>query len=384
VFLLSGLATFLSDQGARNAMLEMVNSVAPSLRQTEENANSITHPATESNPSVTAIAESKYLELPAARDGVIELDSPGPYRVRRVTAVGPLVIRGIAGAPSEIAVDKTPLVISAESVRLEHVCLRNVAVQEGHAPAGALVLVQSDRFDVARCEFHTHDLNSLRSETTTPAARLNAKPIAVAWRNLGKSAGGMIRLGDTQFVGVGTGLHLASAPQRLQAENCLRLGGGTMFALANLPPAGRPLAVQLTSVTCRDGGPLWNWRIADETRRPGSVHIDAVNCVFHTADQRTSLFEFLGNAVRDDWASLITLDGVDSIMRPRTHLATWLNRHTGQLTPLADNELKFEGVFAVPFTFQGNLSDTPADSELDEIKASISLRSEEMPGYHAR
>lgn len=384
VFLLSGLATFLSDQGARNAMLEMVNDLAPSLNQLEDNKNSKSPLEAKADPPETTAAQPKYLELPAVQDGMIVLNAPGPYSIRPISAVGPLVIRGTAGEPSEIVIDSAPLKISAESIRLENVRLRNIASETGHTSAGSLVLLQTDRLDVSRCEFHTHALDSLPSETITPAARLSIKPIALAWRNLGTSAGGMIRLRDTQFVGVGTALHMASAPQSLQTKNCLRLGGGTMFVLNSPPPAGSLLTVQLTSVTCRDSGPLWNWRFSDKDSRPGKVQINATNCVFHAADQQTALFEFLGEDVRNDWSELVALNGVDTIIRPQTRLATWLNRQTAQLTPLADEMLYVEGVFAVPYTFRGDLTNRPADSELDEIKASISRRSEELPGYHVR
>mgnify|MGYP002622917316 CR=1 FL=1 len=383
VFLLSGLATFLSDQGARNVVLEMVQGLAPSLKRDTVQKNAPHDETTTPDTATNVTPQQKYLALPEPQSGVIELSSAGPYGVRQISAVGPLVVRGTANVPAEIVVENAPLVISAEAVRLENIRLRYAGANENSSAPGSLALVQADRLDVVGCEFQTHELSTTPAPVT-PAARLAAKPIGVAWRNLGTQPGGTVRLQDTRFRGASTALHLASAPQRLLAQNCVRLGPGTMFVLSKNPHAGRPLTVQLTSVTCRESGPLWNWRLPDHSRRTGSVRIEAANCVFHAVDAHTPLLEFLGDAVRDDYSSLVAMHAVDTIMRPQTPVAAWLHRQTGNTTPLADDKLTFEGVFAVPFTFQGAVTDNPADSELSEIGASISLRSEQLPGFHAR
>jgi hypothetical protein len=173
------------------------------------------------------------------------------------------------------------------------------------------------------------------------------------------------------------------SPQKISADNCLRLGSGALFVLTGQPRAGRPLSIGLHALTCRESGPLLNWRLQAQAAQPGKIRIEAVECLYQSAGSDVALFEFLGEQVRSDWADLIELTGLDTMIPPKTVLATWMDRQSGKVTRLSDEKLNVEGVFAVPFTFKGELSEQPADSELRELNANVSRRSVELPGFKA-
>jgi len=383
VFILSGLITLLANQGARTALLNVVHQYAPELEQTAENQtghDKTEKPSAETTPKPTEEGrrQSRYRPLPQPKNGVLELNASGPYRAGKITAVGPLVIRGMADRPAKIVVLDAPLTISAESVRLENV---DVTIRSAKPPA-SLLLAQTDRFDIVRCQFQTHSFEESLAAGNSAAARLSHSPIAIGWRNLGESPGGRVRLEESQFLGLGTALHLASAPQKLDAENCLRLGAGPLFVLAKSPRPGRPLVVKLSGVTTRGSGPLLNWRLPDQPKNLGQVQIEATSCVFDLASPQVALFEFIGGPRREDWHKWISLVGADALMSEQSPPAAWLNRRSGKYETLDDRDLKLEGLFAVPYAFAGQYSANPADAELAEIRASISRRSVEMPGFH--
>lgn len=382
MFVMSGLVAFLTNQGARSVVLELVRDFRLSLPAKTED---VTVPTEENPPVESAPPQSQVLELPAPQEGLIELNSPGPYRVARISVVGPLTIRGRPGIQPRIIVDEMPLRVSAQQVRLEnlHLVRKNVsAADTATGKAESLLLVESNQMELIGCSFQTHQLGDEAGSQSPPLHRLGRKPIAVGWRNLTSSPGGSLLVKETLFLGSGSALQMMNAPARIEVDNCLRLGEGALFVLSGSPRPGRRMTVLLNSVTCRNSGPLLNWRLKTKAGHHGQVRVEAVNCVYQPAGADVALVEFVGEDVPAEWPKLIELTGIDSIRAADSHLATWLNAQTAQRTPLSDEDLKLEGFYAVPLVFEGAPSNRPADSELRELNTPIPRRSMELPGYH--
>ncbi len=384
VFCLSGLAAFLSNQGARTVVLDIVHRYAPELPELTTPRDSEATSGQSDDQIAENDATQQLRDLPLPTEGVIELDSPGPYRVADLSVTGSLIIRGTATPPPTILVSASPLVVSAEQIHLENIELRYQSSGRSPQPASALLLAQSDRLTLHNCTFRTHDHSAGDRSGNSPSERLAAKPIAAGWRNLGMGPGGTVQMADTVFVGRGSALHMSSAPDRIDAKNCLRLGTGAMFVIADKTTRGRPLKMNLDAITCRKSGPLLNWRIKPAASTAGKIDVTASNSVFETADRNVPLIEFLGEELHPRWAELVELSGLDTLIPPQTKLAAWVNQQSGKSLPLDEQQLRLEGVFAVPFTFQGDLSNDPEDSVLRAINAQVSRRSVELPGYHIR
>ncbi|NOX52920.1 MAG: hypothetical protein GXP27_00465, partial [Planctomycetes bacterium] len=147
---------------------------------------------------------------PPSAEGVILLDSDGPYQVADISSAGPLVLRGADGRHPLVVITDEPLRIWAQQVVLENIrfvtqeatptriahglsATTNRAThpaKAGRRPA-ALLLVRSQSFAVEHCVFQTHRV--IPVATTVPASA--DKSITTLPRN---GAGGSHAPGDNQ------------------------------------------------------------------------------------------------------------------------------------------------------------------------------------------
>ncbi|HID22086.1 MAG TPA: serine/threonine protein kinase [Planctomycetaceae bacterium] len=189
IFVLSGVVLSFVDQGARAHLLKLAAEVSDrwhrrtsALFATSRSSGSSLDPAAADPSSADGRRELDpgFLPLPPPNaEGIILLDSNGPYKVADISSAGPLVLRGADDRHPHVVITDTPLRIWAEQVVLDNVIFvtqqaalvsagsaggrllsRTTGAKQSHVdrqPA-ALLLIRSQSLAVEGCVFQTHGL----------------------------------------------------------------------------------------------------------------------------------------------------------------------------------------------------------------------------------
>lgn len=311
----------------------------------------------------------KWLEIPAPDpQGVIRLETAGPYRVRDIAAVGGLTLLAASGVTPEILIHDRPLKISAETVRLVGLRFRRSTLETVRPPA-ALVMTEAQTLEVERCVVQVSEIGG------------ESSGIGLAWRLIDPRdpQGGRAAIRDTIFLGGDTALFFADAARRVEIFDCLRLSGGPLAHLA----AGlnrSDVGVKLEATTCRQATALFRIAAAAEGAIRSGVAIEASDCVFDLTAPGGRLFEFVGDTPAAALASRTKLTGEGSLAPPG--LATAMRLRPSERTPEPfDAPVAVEGILSAPYRFAGPLSSQPTDAELLEYEAP--RRSTKPPGIRA-
>jgi hypothetical protein len=312
--------------------------------------------------------------------GVIELRSSGPYLAASVATVGPLVIRGRADSPAEILIANQPCTIVADTLRIEHVRFR--IVSPSVRPV-ALLRVTAQLVDMADCVLDSTDPRGDGSTSPSPIS-------ALAWQvaDEGDARGGRLTVSDSVLSGAGPAIYVSgvkngirsSGARTIALTNCLKTGAGPLFhlALPAPPQTGKRVQFQLQAITCRASGPLVRWDLPAAWKQPGTMSVDAHDCVFDLAESTGGLFEFSAPGARSDLVSLLRMAGEGSVIREGVPVAAAIDAAAQSAVPLDELEFQIEGLSASPLEFAGPPSRRPADSRL--LRFEGARRSGQAPG----
>ena len=289
-------------------------------------------------------------------DGVVVVDA-GPYEARSLSFIGDLSIRGQQAAPAVIVVGDGPL----EAV-CRRFCLTNVVLRKESA-AGGLLSVRSQDVTIGHCRFE--------GANSSPAVVWNA----VEARD---PDAGRIRLGNTAFLNSGPAIVCHSAPGRLEADNCLKVGDA-LFELSDWH-AARELLIAARHVTLRRAETLCRVTFARTGNRKPSVHGILEECVFDLSGPRAALFQ---RANPYHVATSFAVGGNGSVIRPNVPIAASFIDGTSAARPIDPSSIVVEGLTAGDFQFVGRGAASPKDSTIDGRSLQIPRQSDATPGILA-
>ncbi|MEX0716248.1 MAG: serine/threonine-protein kinase [Planctomycetaceae bacterium] len=366
LFVLSGAVLALVDQGARSELLHIAARVSKRLgiEGAAEPAGATTSNEPADMPRDPAHPELLPLPAPNA-DGVILLETDGPYAAAEVSVVGALSIRGARGRTPEIVVTDRPLELWAESVTLDNVHLSHVRPRAGanddelssaasaHAAPQSLVVVRALDLAVAGCSFRDASSGAMRDAPSAANARIDPTRTAILWIGLDprNAARTRIRVKNTVFATYsdGAAVGLATSPGRIDFENCLATGGGPLIEAQSLPTAGSDLRIAVGNVTLRESAGLL--RVAASPARSGGRFLfDARDCVFDLAADG-ALFQLSPAALSAGVASEIEMTGEGSLISAGARIAARHPRPIESAGNSTEPEIALEGLVAASFEF---------------------------------
>jgi serine/threonine protein kinase len=360
----AGTTLFLLDNGARNQLLHWGKI---SLSWIDRSSDT----SVESKQQ-QQLASLRLRSLPEPNsDGLIQLDSHGPYHADLQSFVDSLTIRGSDEARSIIVVSEDSFRLVAERVTLENVYLRpavnfvNSEKTEEPNSSGrdnqTLLSVQSQHLVIRNCGFENRMLASFESSPNASA---------ILWRavDLQDPGGSSVSLQNTMLFGDFAGVHFVTTPRGVQVSNCLKLGRGAMLMFGSPPKAGRKLQLVLKQLTLRGSGTLLAMQVPDNSAKSGGIRIEAVDCVFDFAESQTPLFLFQSHVRSPQWLKQIKMTGKGSLAKPGLRIAQWLHPQTGERADIETTHIEVPGISYGTFQFTGPGSSTnPADSTLKEL-----------------
>lgn len=365
--LLAAVALFFLDPNSRSLVLSFIPALAGEVDETETDAG-------EELPPVSR-------DLPEPDDfGLIELDSPGPWRVTPITWTGPtLTIRSTGSEPAKLLIENKPLQIRASEILLEGIELEQ---SDPAARLASMALLQSQTLTIRRCRFlsATH----LAAELAAPNASETAakERYAIGWQALDLSdrLAGQITIEDSVFAGDWSTIWLDETRKPVTVHNSLKVGPGPLFIFEQPSRRGETVSFVMRNVTLRDCGPVVTARLIRNWLWETQVHLTWNDCVISPATRdsgRQPLFTFDGETLPRQWQSTLQIDGAGSFVPPGTSLAGI--EHGSRFATLPAGEVAVRGLSTAEFTFRGEPTGAkPEDSVLEELQAS--RRTAELPG----
>jgi len=311
------------------------------------------HPA----PGDVARPAPRLRPLPKPNaDGVVVVDA-GPYEARSLSFVGDLSIRGPKAAPAVIVVGDRPLEAICRRFSLTNIALRK------DGTAGSLLSVHSQDVTVERCRFEMAQ--------SSPAIVWNA----VEARD---PDAGRIRLGNTSFFNPCAAVLCQSPPGRLEADNCLKVGGA-LFEISDWH-AARELQIAARHITLRRAETLCRVTFARTGSRKPSVRATLEECAFDLIGPRAALVQVANSR---NIAASFAVAGNGSVIRPNVPIAASINDGTSAAAPMDLSSALVEGLTAGEFQFVGRGSATTKDSAVDGRSLQIPRQSDSTPGIVA-
>ncbi len=358
LFAVSGIAFSLADRGFRAELLALpgrwVNDTEPVA------------------PAIVSLPDDRRPLPPLGADGVLLLTESGIYQPATIRFRGTVRLRVADGVRAEIVIRDEPLRISAESVMLEQVRLRyDHSWRRDHAAPG-LAWIQSQQFALQRSVI----------DTGAERRRSNGGPEApgINWRVIDSlSAGaGQVTVGDTLFLGRGTGLAVLPGARQVQLKNVAQLGGEALVSVTVTPEQPWP-TVMARRVTLRGSDAFLQMRgTASAASSPFSVTAD--DCVFDLQKQG-ALLERWGEHASLWQPDLVAWNGEGSVLPPEATLVVWRDTMTQSRQTLPTDDWQCEGLSSGRITYAGLPTTQPADSALTECDAP--RRSAALPGIDA-
>lgn len=373
LFMLSGATFMLFDSGARSELLRLTHRRPLSFGTVAESPNATSPPTvSHGEPEFDEPARKvPLLPFPAPNaEGLVLLSSSGPYEPAEIAFAGHLTIRGDAGAWPEVVIADKPFKVWAQEITLENVSFRrHDSAGEQAQETAALVLIESQSLDALGCSFHL-------------GPNANASPrFAIAWKPLDERdpSAGRLKLENCVLTGEGTGLFCARPPRAVSLANTLKLGSGPLLMLAQSPPGGTQLQVQLDRVTLRESGAVIRWK-TEETTHSGRIAIQALDCIFEP-EARSALLELIARQVAPDWMESVQIDGDGCLAPAGVAVARSLDPVSGARIDLETSRLSLEGISTGPFGYAGAFGMNPDDSQVISYQAP--RRSPTPPGIDA-
>ena len=379
MFVLSGAALTLLDERARHSMLNISHYAV----QWMEHQTSVSQPSQDVESKKIDTNGSRFRPLPAPdASGRIRLDDDGPYGWGRIDTVGPLVIRGTPGHRPVIMIEKTPCRFVAEQITLENIRFQLAGSpertsSEARSPklSVALVQMQARSVIIRDCRFQTQRPNSVPTPAEKPRTQSQTtgdEPAAIVWKRLDPTDrdGGRFAVQNTLFTGNGTAVSMTHAAERIDVDNCVKLGRGAFLSLGDTPRPGRILKTTIAHLTLRRVETLLRIVLPDGTNRSGTIHIDATDSVFDLARLRSALFQLIASRSPGRKVSVVELFADRCVAPSNLVPAAWipLDRSASssppRAIPLPPFAVELDGLTARPYRFAGPFSWNPVDSQI--------------------
>lgn len=270
---------------------------------------------------------------------------------------------------AEIQIGDEPLNLTATSVSIEHVTIRNLV---GGSPS-ALVKVRSQQLNLLNCEFVTgKDSGESASETSADFP-------ALIWTSPAGEAGSrQIDVKNTRFDHDGTAIHLGQPPKSVHIHNTLKTGTGTFVAF-DAKCRAIDTKLELDRVTMRGSGPLLRLtgQIAETAGTP-SIPLEVNNSVFQLVSTQTGLVVVESERPRQDVDKIVRMTANESVVAPGTTLLTTHNPIRNQFSVI-DASDQFEGLTANGIEFVGKNLQQVHDSQTARLDGARHA-SMQMPG----
>lgn len=361
IFVLSGAALSLLDQGARNFVLSLARPRTKIANRETQRQPSITNTGNEAH-------EPQPLPTPDA-SGRITLAPGGRYLAEDIARSGVLGIVGDAANPAEIVIADRALSLWAERIQLSHV--RFSRAPTATAATSSMLIADSQQLEVHQCRF---------DQLTIDSTEMRRRAAAIAWRpqDSRTSRETKIALRNLVFTGSSPAVFLDSVPNKLAAENVLKVGHGDLIQLSD--PGGTDWIMELRRVTLRQSGSLLRcWSAQEKTIATLSrLTLSATDCVFDferpinrttSEEVRPSLITWMTGQHPSNWKSAIDwqLDGI--LVSPNSDIILRVDPSTGRRTPVDESQFNIDGLAAARMEFVGPVSANPKDSTLQSSDA---------------
>lgn len=378
IFVLSGLSLTLLNEGARNQLLKVTSQVSLNKQSPIEPDKT----STTKNHNLPESSATAHIQLipPPNEQGMILLDSLTPYETTKITTVGPLTIRGLAEKPAIIHVREEVFMVVAEKLTLENVILisqsdnLNSETQITEAsPHPALLDVTAQSLTIKSCFFaQFDDEHSIGSKIERSAIFWN--PIDPQQPN-----GSRLEIQNTVFAVPEHAIHLMHTPQSLSLINCLNITSRSTLYFQRPPEIDHQVNLNLRQLTLRNAGPLilFNW--VDPKIIPGSIQIEAEDCVFDL--EQAALLQAIGFKPPENWLSSIDLIGEGSVASSDIQIAGWQKTKDLPLEEFDASTMRIDGLSTGKFKYAAPLSLSPSDSMITE--AQVPRKSAFIPGIQA-
>jgi hypothetical protein len=305
----------------------------------------------------------------------------GPYEAETVSFVGDLTIRGTGSSPPCIVVRDRPLKVVCRKFVLQHVVLRRETSATAGDSSHALLAVRSQEVLLERCAFFMDGPARTNSRHIEKGENLAGdRAAAVVWSGVDARDPdvGHIRLSNTLFFNAGAAVVCASPPGRLEADNCLKVGGA-LFDLWEWPTV-RDMAISARHVTLRRAEALCWARIGKTAGRKAQLHAALDECVFDLAGPQAALLRLTSDAAPSSHGLPFVVSGGGSVIRPDVPIVAWTKPGAaGRIAAELPNAV-VEGLAVGEFQFVGLAGLTARDSAVDRRSLQIPRRSDVPPG----
>lgn len=390
-FIVAGLGVILSDHDSRVSLGEFIADVfrrgprrtaevrmADASLDTPVVAEALEQEGSPERESIST--EIALMELPEPdQEGVVTLREPGKYRARNYhNVVGPLSIRAEQSGKTTIVIPdgKQGLSISATDIRLEGIALEFGTNVKGN---GAEVLLK------ARAQSVT--LVNVRAKLSRKEGEGSIRRTAIAWKGIDpKPEGNSLVMQDCELLGEGAGLYVDGTAHRIEMQNVLKTGGGTLCNIA-AEAKGALQSLRLTHVTCRAVNSLmrcqggWLERLSAVRKK---LTIELNDSLVSLSPQEGALIEMISEELPDRWNQSVEIVGENSVSAKGLQIVCWRRgtNEEGEVPP-GTNELPLEGLMTGEWTFAGESLISPEDSSVLQ-RAKIPMTTRSSPGYRMR
>ena len=325
-----------------------------------------------STPDVATGGTDDAQAWPKPQDGQIVLEHAGPWKASKISAVGPLVVRGAPGIRPVIEVDEHPLELWGERVLISGVDFRlNAAASAapGNHPPDALLSVGAQLVQIQECRFE--------SPSEIPASR---KPVAaVRWSLIDTSPTAAARLlvKNSSFLGQMPGVEIPAPHGSVAFSHVLKSGSGELISV----PPGRsasptPRTIHLRGTTLRGESPLLRAHATPPTR----WKVTADHTVI--AITNAALFEYFAENPPAGWERdrLLEFEGRSTVLSMGTPLVAGRDVRES-LIPWPDEGFSIDGVLFDDPQFAGGPDEAWSAQRLTGL--TIPLPDETLPGIGA-
>lgn len=360
IFVMSGAALSLLDQGARNFVLSLARPRTEIL--TRETRRQPTDDET------TNVAREPQPMPAPDESGRIVLAPGGRYLAEDIAGSGDLQIVGDESRPAEIVIADHALSLWAERIELSH--LRFIRQSTATDHSSPLLIADCQNFEAHQVRFDQP------GDGSTQTRRRGA---ALAWRPQESQSRRetQVTLRDVVFAGAHPAIYLDSLPNRFAADNVLKVGQSDFVQLND--PSASTWICDLRRVTLRGSGPLLRCWKTQETVPLSRLSLSVTDCVFDLnrptnraasdATARPTLIAWMTGRLPSNWTTAIDWQLTGTLVSPDVDVLTRVDPSTGRRTPVDESRLRIDGLVAARFDFAGPESPHPADSSLKSSDA---------------
>jgi hypothetical protein len=159
-------------------------------------------------------------------------------------------------------------------------------------------------------------------------------------------------------------------------DDVLHLGPGPLLVFTDAPQVDEPVSLTMSHVTLRDAVGLIECRYRDLQDAMGRMTIQASNCAFMPAAEK-SLFLFRGNSAPEPLIEHLVWSGQGSVLARETPLALWETAE-GRVLAAPEDSIQVEGLVRTDVGFAGDAEDGLSASRI--VRWQVPLQSPDPPG----